>query len=73
MEAPDCPSAPTLLSETAQQRYRKTEKCKVARQRYYDTKGREKAREYYLKNREKILDRSKSRYHTLKGEDNLEK
>jgi hypothetical protein len=66
MEAPDCPSAPTLSTETAQQRYRKTEKCKAARQRYYDSKGREKARDYYQANREKILERSKERYNNLR-------
>jgi hypothetical protein len=72
-EAPDCPSAPGIKFETAQQRYRKTDKCKAARQRYYDTKGREKAHEYYLKNREKILNRSKERYESLKTKDDLGK
>jgi hypothetical protein len=66
MEVEDCPSAPSIKFETAQQRYRKTDKCKAARQRYYDSKGREKAREYYLANREKILERSKERYNNLK-------
>jgi len=65
-EAPECPSAPGITFETAQQRYRKTEKCKAARQRYYDSKGREKAREYYQANREKILERSKERYNNLR-------
>ena len=54
------------VKETAQQRYRKTDKCKEARKRYYDSKGREKAHEYYLANKEKILERSKARYSTLK-------
>jgi len=53
--------------ETAQQRYRKTDKCKQARQRYYESKGRDKAHEYYLANKEKILERSKQRYVELKN------
>ena len=51
----------------SQQRYRKSEKCKVARNRYYESKGRSKAHEYYLKNREKILERSKARYNNLRN------
>lgn len=53
--------------ETAQQRYRKTDKCKDARKRYYESKGRDKAHEYYLANKEKILERSKERYNNLKN------
>lgn len=53
--------------ETAQQRYRKTDKCKEARKRYYESKGRDKAHEYYLANKEKILERSKDRYNNLKN------
>ena len=54
-------------SLTPAQKYRKSEKCKVARERYYESKGREKAKEYYQKNREKILERSKQRYNQLKN------
>jgi hypothetical protein len=53
--------------ETPQQRYRQTEKCKEARRRYYESKGRQKAAEYYLANKEKILQRAKERYINLKG------
>lgn len=58
------------MEETPAQRYRKTEKCKEARQRYYETKGKETSHEYYMKNKEKILQRSKDRYIALKN--NLE-
>jgi hypothetical protein len=51
---------------TPQQKYRLTEKCKVARQKYYETKGKETSREYYLRNKQRILERSKARYQTLK-------
>ena len=54
--------------ETPQQRYRKTDKCKVARQRYYENKGKDTAHEYYIKNRSKILERSKERYNNLKND-----
>jgi hypothetical protein len=53
--------------ETPQQRYRQTEKCKEARRRYYESKGRQKAAEYYLVNKEKILQRAKERYINLKS------
>lgn len=59
-------------AETAQQRYRKTDKCKAARDRYYETKGRTKAAEYYQANKEKILERSKTRYADLKKKVDLE-
>ena len=52
---------------TPQQKYRQSEKCKLARERYYNTKGKAKAHEYYEKNRETILNRSKERYNQLKG------
>jgi hypothetical protein len=58
---------PDHPTETAQQRYRKSEKCKVARARYYENKGKAKAHEYYLKNKEKIILRSKERYNNLKN------
>ena len=51
---------------TPQQKYRQTDKCKVARERYYTTKGKAKAHEYYERNRETILNRSKERYNQLK-------
>jgi len=51
---------------TSQQKYRQTDKCKIARERYYNTKGKAKAHEYYEKNRDKILQRSKDRYSQLK-------
>lgn len=51
---------------TPQQKYRQSEKCKVARERYYSSKGKAKAHEYYERNKETILSRSKERYHTLK-------
>jgi hypothetical protein len=52
---------------TPQQKYRKSEKCKLARQRYYDSKGKDKAHEYYERNKEVILNRSKERYNALKN------
>lgn len=55
------------MEETPAQRYRKTEKCKEARQRYYETKGKDTSHEYYMKNKEKILQRSKDRYVALKN------
>jgi hypothetical protein len=51
---------------TAQQRYRLSDKCKAARQRYYESKGRDKAKEYYEANKDKILERSKERYEASK-------
>jgi len=53
--------------ETPQQRYRKTEKCREARRRYYESKGREKASAYYEANKEMILARAKERYNQSKG------
>ena len=47
---------------TAQQRYRLTDKCKEARRRYYESKGRLKAKEYYEANKEKILEKAHERY-----------
>lgn len=52
---------------TPQQKYRLSEKCKVARQKYYETKGKVKAHEYYQNNKEVILNRSKERYNQLKN------
>ena len=52
---------------TPQQKYRQSEKCKVARQRYYETKGKAKAHEYYENNKEVILNRSKERYNQNKN------
>jgi hypothetical protein len=54
--------------QTPQQRYRLTEKCKAARVRYYESKGRQKAAEYYKNNKDKILNRAKQRYNDLKNE-----
>ena len=54
---------------TSQQRYRMSDKCKAARQRYYESKGRIKAKEYYLLNKDKILERSKERYENSKTND----
>ena len=54
---------------TSQQRYRISDKCKAARQRYYESKGRAKAKEYYLLNKDKILERSKERYENSKTND----
>jgi len=53
-------------AQTPQQKYRQSEKCKIARQRYYETKGKAKAHEYYEKNKELILHRSKERYNQMK-------
>lgn len=55
-----------LPAQTPQQRYRQSDKCKLARQRYYETKGKTKAHEYYEKNKELILNRSKERYNQMK-------
>jgi hypothetical protein len=52
---------------TPQQKYRQSEKCKLARERYYTNKGKAKAHEYYERNRETILNRSKERYNQLKN------
>jgi hypothetical protein len=57
---------------TPQQKYRKSEKCKLARERYYETKGKAKAHEYYEKNKEVILNRSKERYNNIKNLQNQE-
>jgi hypothetical protein len=51
---------------TAAQRYRKSEKCALARKRYYDNKGKQTAQSYYEKNKEKINEASKARYAKLK-------
>jgi hypothetical protein len=51
---------------TPQQKYRQSDKCKVARDRYYTSKGKTKAHEYYERNKETILNRSKERYNQLK-------
>ena len=59
-------------TETAASRYRKSDKCKVARQRYYDNKGKETAKAYYEKNKEKIIARSKERYAMLKNNLNID-
>lgn len=60
-------------AQTPQQKYRATEKCKIARKRYYDNKGKATAQSYYQKNREVILERSKQRYINLKeAQNNLE-
>jgi hypothetical protein len=56
--------APAL---TPQQRYRQSEKCKLARERYYSSKGKAKAHEYYERNKETILNRSKERYNQIKN------
>lgn len=52
---------------TPQQKYRQSDKCKLARERYYANKGKAKAHEYYEKNKETILTRSKNRYNQLKN------
>lgn len=52
---------------TPQQKYRQSEKCKLARERYYTNKGKAKAHEYYEKNKEVILNRSKERYNQIKN------
>jgi hypothetical protein len=69
MEINDMPSGPPPTEEkvTPQQRYRQTDKCKAARNRYYESKGRDKAAEYYLANKEKILERAKQRYIDLRN------
>jgi hypothetical protein len=66
---PDSPSGPPPEDEkiTPQQRYRQTDKCKAARVRYYESKGRHKAAEYYQANKDKILERAKQRYTDLKN------
>jgi predicted metal-dependent hydrolase len=51
---------------TPQQRYRQSDKCKLARERYYLNKGKAKAHEYYERNKEVILNRSKERYNQIK-------
>jgi hypothetical protein len=56
--------APAL---TPQQRYRQSEKCRLARERYYLNKGKVKAHEYYERNKEVILNRSKERYNQIKN------
>lgn len=64
--------APAL---TPQQRYRQSEKCRLARERYYNSKGKAKAHEYYERNKEIILHRSKERYNQIKNamtQNNLE-
>jgi len=52
---------------TPQQKYRQSNKCKLARERYYANKGKAKAHEYYERNKEVILNRSKERYNQLKN------
>lgn len=51
---------------TPQQKYRQSDKCKLARERYYEKKGKTTAQNYYQRNREVILERSKQRYNQLK-------
>jgi hypothetical protein len=51
---------------TPQQKYRQSDKCKLARERYYTNKGKAKAHDYYERNKEIILNRSKERYIHLK-------
>jgi hypothetical protein len=55
------------MEQTPQQRYRQTEKCREARRRYYESKGREKAAAYYIANKETILARAKERYNDRKA------
>ena len=57
-----------MENETAAERYRKTDKCKDARKRYYDTKGKATSHNYYIKNREMIIERSKARYDASKND-----
>lgn len=57
---------PTPPALTPQQKYRLSDKCKAARDRYYANKGRAKAHAYYERNREVILARSKERYYQQK-------
>jgi hypothetical protein len=52
---------------TPQQKYRQSDKCKLARERYYANKGKTKAHEYYEKHKETILNRSKERYNQIKN------
>jgi retron-type reverse transcriptase len=52
---------------TPQQKYRQSEKCKIARERYYANKGKATAHDYYERNKETILNRSKERYNQLKN------
>jgi hypothetical protein len=52
---------------TPQQKYRQSDKCKIARERYYNTKGKAKAHEYYERNKDIILNRSKERYNQIKN------
>jgi hypothetical protein len=52
---------------TPQQKYRQSDKCKLARERYYVNKGKAKAHDYYERNKEVILNRSKERYNQLKN------
>lgn len=52
---------------TPQQKYRQSDKCKLARERYYASKGKAKAHEYYEKNKDVILNRSKERYNQIKS------
>ena len=51
---------------TPAEKYRKTEKCKLAKQKYYDTKGKDKAKAYYEAHKEEIKQRSMERYHAMK-------
>jgi hypothetical protein len=55
-----------LPALTPQQKYRLTDKCKLARERYYEKKGKTTAQSYYQRNRDVILERSKQRYNQLK-------
>ena len=63
MDSPD--------TETPQQKYRKSLKCIIAREKYYASKGKATSHEYYLKNKETILARSKARYLALKSSTEL--
>ena len=49
-------------------RYRKSEKYRIARAKYYESKGRETSAQYYLKNKEKIIERSKARYANMRND-----
>jgi hypothetical protein len=53
---------------TPQQRYRLSDKCKAARRRYYESKGREKAKQYYEENKTRILENARERYYTKNKE-----
>jgi hypothetical protein len=57
--------------ETPAQRYRNSEKCLLARKKYYENKGKQTAHDYYIKNKEKINERSKQRYKKLNEARNL--